>query len=458
MAHTVRARAGRDTDMTQGVIWKQLLFFALPLMVGNLFQQFYNTVDSIVVGNFVGKEALAAVGSVGPVINSLIGFFSGMATGGGVVISQSYGARNNRKVSSAVHTTMLLTFLLSIVFTFAGVAITPFMLRLMSTPPDVLPQASEYLEIYFGGVSGLMVYNMGAGILRAVGDSKRPLYFLILSACVNTVLDIVFVAVCGWGVAGVAWATIIAQFISAVLILIVLNRSDGSYQLHFRKLRIDMGTLQEIVRLGLPAAIQQMITSFSNVFVQSYINVFGSDVMAGWSAYSKIDQFVMLPLQSMALSITTFVGQNHGAGETDRVKKGTRSALRLSMLISLLVMIPLEIFAPPFVSLFNSEPGVLYYGSLFLRLLTPFYLLSCVNQIYAGALRGLGDSKAPMIIMLASFVVFRQIYLFLVSRLFPSILLVAFGYPMGWLVCSLSIVIYYRKKHAKLEAEKVRSL
>ena len=312
--------------------------------------------------------------------------------------------------------------------------------------------------MYFGGVSGLMVYNMGAGILRAVGDSRRPLYFLILSACVNTVLDIVFVAVCGWGVAGVAWATIIAQFISAVLILIVLNRSDGSYQLHFRKLRIDMGTLQEIVRLGLPAAIQQMITSFSNVFVQSYINVFGSDVMAGWSAYSKIDQFVMLPLQSMALSITTFVGQNHGAGETDRVKKGTRSALRLSMLISLLVMIPLEIFAPPFVSLFNSEPGVLYYGSLFLRLLTPFYLLSCVNQIYAGALRGLGDSKAPMIIMLASFVVFRQIYLFLVSRLFPSILLVAFGYPMGWLVCSLSIVIYYRKKHAKLEAEKVRSL
>lgn len=437
-------RRGKDVDMTQGVIWKQLLLFALPLMVGNIFQQFYNTVDSIVVGNFVGKEALAAVGSVGPVINSLIGFFMGLATGAGVVISQAYGAKRYEKVSRTVHTTLVLTFCMSILFTVIGTVMTPWMLRLMSTPDDVFGQSSEYLEIYFAGVSGLMVYNMGAGILRAVGDSKRPLYFLVFSACLNTVLDLVFVAGLKMGIAGAAWATVIAQAASAVLVLVVLARSDGAYRLKVRELRMEIPIVKEIVRLGFPAAIQQMITSFSNVFVQSYINGFGSSVMAGWSAYSKIDQFMMLPMQSVALATTTFTGQNFGAKKMVRIKKGTRSALILAEVVTVTFMIPLMVFAAPLVAMFNNETEVLHYGTMFLRILSPFYMLCCINQIYASTLRGLGDTKAPMFIMLGSFVVFRQIYLFTVSHVFGTLLPVAFGYPAGWLLCSLIITFYYR--------------
>lgn len=432
-------------DMTQGVIWKQLFWFALPLMIGNIFQQFYNTVDSIVVGNFVGKEALAAVGSVGPVINSLIGFFMGMATGAGVVISQAYGAKKDSKVSRTVHTTLVLTFILSAIFTVVGILMIPFMLRLMSTPEDVFAQSAEYLKIYFAGVVGLMVYNMGAGILRAVGDSRRPLYFLVFSACLNTVLDLVFVAGLRMGIAGAAWATVIAQVASAILILVVLARTDGAYRLKVRELRIEMPIVKEIVRLGFPAAIQQMITSFSNVFVQSYINGFGSSVMAGWSAYSKIDQFMMLPMQSVALATTTFTGQNFGAKKMARIKKGTKDGLILSEIVTVVFMIPLMVFASPLVQLFNNEAEVLHYGTMFLRFLSPFYVLCCINQIHASTLRGLGDTKAPMFIMLGSFVVFRQIYLFTVSHVFGTLLPVAFGYPAGWLVCSFVISIYYHR-------------
>lgn len=441
----------KDIDMTDGIIWRQLLLFALPLMVGNLFQQFYNTVDSIVVGNFVGKEALAAVGSVGPIINSLIGFFAGLATGAGVVISQSYGAKDEAKVSRAVHTTLYLTFLLCIVATIAGVLLTPSMLHLMDTPADVFDQAAEYLRIYFTGVCGLMVYNMGAGILRAVGDSRHPLYFLIFSACTNTVLDLLFVAVFQWGIAGVAWATVIAQVLSAILVLILLGRTEGPYQFHPSQLKMDSTIIREVFRLGLPAGIQQMVTAFSNVFVQGYINAFGSNVMAGWSAYAKIDQFVLLPMQSIALASTTFVGQNRGARNLDRIKQGTRTAVRLSMSSSLICMIPVILFAPFLTQLFNNEQAVIEFGTLFIRMMSPFYLICCYNQIYAGALRGLGDAKAPMVIMLCSFVVFRQIYLFITSRLVHSIVVVAFGYPMGWMLCSLLLVLHYRKKVRTIE-------
>ena len=434
----------REIDMTRGVIWKRLLLFALPLLAGNVFQQFYNTVDSIVVGNFVGKEALAAVGSVGPVINSLIGFFMGLSTGAGVVISQAYGAKNDEKVSRTVHTTLIMTFFLCIVFSILGVLMTPAMLRLMDTPEDVFPESSGYLRVYFAGVSGLMFYNMGAGILRAVGDSKRPLYFLIFSACMNTVLDVLFVAVFRMGIAGAAWATVISQVLSAVMILFVLSRTKGAYQIKKSCLRMDIKTLKEIVSLGLPAAVQMMITSFSNIFVQSYVNAFGSSIMAGWSAYTKIDQFILLPMQSVSLAATTFVGQNYGARKMDRIKKGTGTAVRLSMTTTLVLMIPLLAFAPFLVELFNRDAEVIQYGAMLLRMMSPFYLVCCINQVYASSLRGLGNTKAPMVIMLSSFVVFRQIYLFIISRLIGTIRAVAFGYPAGWIVCSVSLLIYYR--------------
>lgn len=440
----MKQKKAKEIDMTQGVIWKQLLLFALPLMVGNVFQQLYNTVDSIVVGNFVGKEALAAVGTVGPIINSLIGFFMGLATGAGVVISQAYGAKDEERVSRAVHTTFLMTFGLCVVFTVVGVLMTPAMLRLMGTPADVYGAATDYLKVYFAGVSGLMVYNMGSGVLRAVGDSRRPLYFLIFSACVNTVLDVVFVAGLKMGITGAALATVIAQVLSAMLILLVLSRSRGACRFRISRLRLDLPSLKGIVRIGMPAAIQMTVTSVSNVFVQAYINAFGSAVMAGWSAYNKIDQFLMLPMQSVSLAATTFVGQNYGAGNLPRVKKGTGTATKLSMIVTLTLMLPVLFLAPWLVGLFSAEAEVVGYGSMLLRLISPFYLICCVNQICASALRGMGNSQAPMVIMLSSFVVFRQIYLFIISRTVGTIRAVALGYPAGWVVCSVVLLLYYR--------------
>ena len=416
MTKTVQKSKARD--MTQGSIWKQLLLFSLPLMAGNLFQQLYNTVDSIVVGNFVGKEALAAVGSVGPIINSLIGFFMGLSTGAGVIISQYYGAKADEKVSRTVSTTLVMTFFLSIVFTILGIFITPYMLRMMSTPNDVIRESATYLKIYFGGVAGLMFYNMGSGVLRAVGDSRHPLYFLIFSAVVNTVLDLLFVVSFGMGIEGVALATVIAQCLSAVLTLYVLTTTDGPYRICWKKLCMDWSLLYRIVCVGLPAAIQQMVTSVSNVFVQSYINVFGSDVMAG---------------------------QNVGASYIDRAKKGATTAFLLAELVTIVMMIPLLIFAPQMVYLFNQETAVIRYGTLFLYLLSPFYILCCVNQVYSNVLRGAGDTRTPMIVMLGSFVVFRQIYLFVMSHIFDSIIPIALGYPAGWLVCSVLIYACYRK-------------
>ena len=438
MTKTVQKSKARD--MTQGSIWKQLLLFSLPLMAGNLFQQLYNTVDSIVVGNFVGKEALAAVGSVGPIINSLIGFFMGLSTGAGVIISQYYGAKADEKVSRTVSTTLVMTFILSIVFTILGILITPYMLRMMSTPDDVIRESATYLKIYFGGVAGLMFYNMGSGVLRAVGDSRHPLYFLIFSAVVNTVLDLLFVVSFGMGIEGVALATVIAQCLSAVLTLYVLTTTDGPYRICWKKLCMDWSLLYRIVCVGLPAAIQQMVTSVSNVFVQSYINVFGSDVMAGWSACMKIDQFMMLPMMSVGLASTTFTGQNVGASYIDRAKKGATTAFLLAELVTIVMMIPLLIFAPQMVYLFNQEAAVIRYGTLFLYLLSPFYILCCVNQVYSNVLRGAGDTRTPMIVMLGSFVVFRQIYLFVMSHIFDSIIPIALGYPAGWLVCSVLIL------------------
>lgn len=447
MAQLTKTRICRqkDTNMTEGSITRHLVMFALPLLIGNIFQQLYNTVDSVVVGKFVGMEALAAVGSVTAIINTLIGFFMGLAAGAGVIISQYYGARDDEGVHDAVHTTMVMTFTLCAAFTLIGILMVPYMLRFMATPADVFDDAAQYLRIYFYGVSGLMVYNMGSGILQAVGDSRRPLYFLIFSAVVNTALDLVFVIFCGWGVAGVAIATIIAQFLSAILVLIVLTRSPGSYHLVWRHMKLNGMILRQILKIGMPSALQQAITSFSNVFVQSYVNHFGSACMAGWASYNKIDQFVILPVQSLALATTTFVGQNLGANNVKRARAGTGRALVISLIITGILIVPLMLFARQLIAMFNTEPEVLAYGTLFTRMISPFYLLCTVNMIYGGSLRGAGDATAPMVIMLMSFVVFRQIYLYATSVLIGTLTPVVFGYPVGWLLCSILIFIYYKR-------------
>ena len=433
------------TDMTQGSIIGHILRFALPLLVGNLFQQLYNMVDTWVVGNYVSNEAYSAVGSVGPIINMLIGLFVGLSSGAGVVISQCYGARQYDKVSQAVHTALLVTVLLGIAFTGLGIAMTPYMLALMKMPPSVAPEATSYLTIYFSGMMGLMIYNIGAGILRAIGDSKRPFYYLVVCALLNTVLDLVFVLKLGMGVEGVALATVISQCVSALLIVITLLRTHSCVNLELKKLRIHSDVLKKIFAVGIPAALQMAVTAFSNVFVQSYINFFGEDCMSGWTTYAKVDQLLFLPMQSIALAATTFVGQNLGSKQIERAKKGVGLSLLMAVGLTILAMVPVLVFAQPVVAFFNDKPEVVDYGVLLLRWLSPFYVLCCFNQIYAGALRGAGDSRTPMLVMMLSFVAFRQVYLFAMSRICNEILPIAMGYPAGWLLCSVLTTVYFYK-------------
>ena len=436
-------KARHDTDMTQGSISRLLFAFAVPLMLGNLFQQLYNTVDSLIVGNFVSKQALAAVGCTGPIINTLIGLFSGLATGASVVISQYYGARDNEKLGEAVHTTVMITLVTCVVLTIVGVWATPLMLELMDTPADVIGEAELYPRIYFGGVAGLLLYNIGSGILRAVGDSTRPLYFLIFSAVMNTVLDLFFVAVLKQGIAGAAIATIISQFASAILVMLLLMRSKEPYRLVVSQLRMHKGMLRRICNIGIPSSLQMGITAFSNIFVMGYINHFESSCMAGWTAYNKLDALAMLPMQSLSLALTTFVGQNLGAGELKRAKAGPRYGLIMGFTVMIIILVPMMIFAPQLTALFNDDKEVIEFGTLFVRLCSPFYVAFVINQVYSGALRGAGDAKNTMFIMLFSFVVFRQIYLFIVSRLGATAGVIALGYPMGWMMCSALLLIYY---------------
>ncbi len=437
----------QDVDMTQGNILGHILRFAFPLLLGNLFQQLYNTVDTWVLGNFVSNEAYSAVGNVGPIVNMLIGFFMGLSAGAGVVISQYYGAGQTDKVQNTVHTAIVMTLGLAVIFTGIGLFIIPYMLDLMNMPDSVRPEATTYLSIYFAGLLGLMLYNVGAGILRAVGDSKRPFYFLVVCAVMNTVLDLIFVLVFEMGVDGVALATILSQAVSAILVSITLIRTDSCVKLSFSKLRVHWDILKKIIFVGIPAALQMAITAFSNVFVQSYINYFGPDCMSGWTTYSKVDQLLFLPMQSISLATTTFVGQNLGKGLLERAHKGIRTSLLVACSATVLLMIPVIVFAPLLAEFFNAKTEVIEFATLFLRWLTPFYVLCCFNQIHGAALRGAGNSRAFMIITLCSFVGFRQVYLFAMSHICNQILPISMSYPAGWLLCSTLTAIYYKRVH-----------
>lgn len=452
-----------ELDMTQGSIAGNLIKFAAPLLVGNLFQQLYNMVDTWVIGQTGVAGDYAAVGSIGPIINILIGFFSGLASGAGVVISRHFGAKDEDGVKKAVHTSMLLTLIMAAAFTLLGVLLAPEMLDLMLDSEregyDEMYRAGKtYLTIYFAGVVGLMVYNMGAGILRAVGDSRRPLYFLVVAAVTNTVLDLVFVFVCGMGVAGVALATIIAQLLSAILTLILLLRTRSCVRLNIRALKIDREMLGRIVNIGIPSAVQMALTAFANVFVQSYIagtNGVMTTNTGAWTTYSKVDQFIFLPVQSLALATTTFVGQNLGVGNSIRARKGARVAYLMSSACSIAIIIPLVIFASPIASVFNSDPDIVATATKLLRIITPFYIVCSINQVFSGALRGAGNSRAPMIIMLSSFIGVRQIYLFIMSKYISNELIpVGMGYPIGWIVCAVITIIYY----LNFDFSKVRSV
>ena len=451
-------RIRTDTDMTRGNILAQLLKFSVPVLLGLLFQQLYATVDAWVVGQFVSKEALAAIGCNSSIINTVVGTFAGLATGASVVISQAFGAKDDARLSRAVHTTMMVTLMLCALGTFLGLIFAKPLLEITNTDPTVQDDALLYLKIYFYGVSGLLIYNMGTGILRAVGDSTRPVVFLIVSAIINTALDLLFVLGFGMKVDGVAYATIISEAVSAGMVLWVLIRSDRAYCLRISKLAIHKEVFSRILALGLPTSIQTALTSFSNVFVQAYINSLLADGMAGWTAYNRLDAFLVVPVQAIAMASTTFVGQCWGADLKQRAREGVNKALILSLGVTALLAGLLMLLNEPLLGIFiqKKDNGVMDFGRFFVLVISPFYITICFNQIYAGALRGIGRATAPTIIMLSGFVVFRQIYLFTFTRLFPmSRLVIALAYPLGWVVCSSILFIYYY--HSELGPKRLKN-
>ena len=431
--------------MTSGVIWKELLLFSIPLLLGNLFQLLYNTVDSIVVGNFVGHQALAAVGASTPLINMLIGFFMGVAAGAGVLVSRFFGARKLEELHIAVHTFVAFTFLFGVLMMVAGITLTPLFLQWMGTPADIMDMAVLYLRIYFLGIIPTMLYNSGAGILQAVGDSRRPLCFLTIASVLNIILDLVFVIQLNMGVAGVAWATLIAQTVSCILVAVTLLRSKESYQIIPKKIRIDKPMLMQIVRLGIPSGLQQMIVSFSNVLVMSYVNRFGSAAIAGFSSANKFDNFLGLPVNSFMLAITTFVGQNMGAKQIERVKKGINTCMFMGIGIVIAIGIPAYLFSDLCIRMFSQEADVIYYGSWMMRTLVPFYSILNIAQVLTGAVRGTGNTTVPMLINVFYYCIIRQVFLAVAMMFINSIVVVFWSYPLTWTLSAVTLFIYYKR-------------
>lgn len=433
-----------ENGITTGVIWKQILLFFFPILLGTFFQQLYNTADAMIVGNFVGKEALAAVGGTTSVIISfLVNLFVGVSSGATVVIAQYYGAQKFDEVRRAVHTSIALALVAGIGITVIGLLVSPFALRAMGTPADILDYALTYIRIYFAGTVASCVYNIGSGILRAVGDTKRPLYFLIVACLTNIALDLLFVVAFQWGVSGVAVATILSQLVSAVLVGIALVRTTRVYKVTVREIRFDAHMLARIVRVGLPAGIQSDMYAISNILIQSCINSFGTNTIAAWTAYGKIDGFFWMIIGAYGVSITTFVGQNFGAQEYGRIRKGVRQCMGMSLLTSIFISALFLLFSAPLLQLFTSDSRVLAEGVHVMRLMTPFYCTYICIEILSGAIRGTGDSLVPMLMTGGGICVLRILWIIFVLPLNPIFDTVVFSYPVTWIVTSLLFVIYY---------------
>lgn len=433
------------TLLTEGCIWKKIIVFAIPIFIGNLFQQLYNTVDSLIVGRFIGSDALAAVSSSGNLIFMMVGFFNGIAVGAGVVIARYYGAKKYDKVKEAVHTDLAFGLIAGIILTIAGVILTPQILRWMGTPPTVLPNSIAYFRTYFLGVTASMLYNICVGILQAVGDSKHPLYYLILSSFINVVLDLLFVAVFHMGVASAAFATIISQIVSAVLCLYRLVHYDTVYQVTLRKIRIHVPMLRQILKLGLPSGMQNSIIAFANVIVQSNVNVFGKNAMAGSGSYSKIEGFAFLPITCFSLALTTFIGQNLGAKQYDRVKQGAKFGIICSTVLAEVVGIVIYVFAPVFVSCFSKDAEVIKIGTLQCRTEALFFFLLAFSHCIAGIMRGAGKATVPMFTMLATWCLTRITYITIAIHFIPKIQVIYWAYPLTWCLSSIIFLIYYNK-------------
>ena len=435
----------KSTVMTEGSIWKKILFFSIPLILGNLFQQLYNTVDSIIVGNYIGSEALAAVGSSGSLINLLIGFCIGASAGAGVVIAQFYGAQDREGVRKAVHTTIAIAIVAGAVLTVVGIVATPILLKAMGTPQEVFDQASIYLKVYFGGVLFSVVYNMSAGILNAVGNSKRSLVYLMIAATSNIFLDLLFVVVLKMGIVGAAIATDISQLLSCIFIILFLVRSEDVYRVKLKDIRCYDNLLGKILKIGLPTGVQNIVISLSNVIVQSSVNSFGAVAMAGFAAYIKVDGFNILPVLSFSMAATTFIGQNVGAGRLDRVKKGMYVSVAMGIIYTVCTGILLLAFAPQVIGVFTQNGKVVEYGVYIMKFFCPFYWMLGILHILAGTIRGTGKTMQAMVVFLFSLCIFRVLWIWGAMSVSHKIGGVMLGYPLSWLVGLVMILIYVWK-------------
>ena len=453
---------GSTMDMTRGKPWRLITAFAIPVLLSQVFQQLYNTADALIVGRFLGDEALAAVSSSGTLIFLIISFFTGMSMGASVTISRYFGAGDYARVSRAIHTNVLLAILCGIVLTVFGVALTPTFLRWMGTDPDVLPEAISYFRYYFFGILAVVMYNTCKGIMNALGDSRRPLYYLILSSLVNIVLDLLFIAVFHWGVWSAAAATTISQAVSMVLCLIHLTKKGTIYQVRLRDLRLDREMLGQIFRYGLPSGVQNSVIGFANVIVQSNINSFGKLAMAAYGAYSKLEGFAFLPVTSFTMALTTYVSQNLGAGEYDRAKKGSRFGIITSLLLAELIGVLMYLFAPQLTAIFTETPEVIALGVEQARTISLFYCLLAFSHAVASVCRGAGKAFVPMTIMLVFWCVVRITYITTVMHFVHDIQYIYWAYPITWSLSSVVYLIYYQfsdwvhgfeKKSQKLQPE-----
>ena len=436
--------------MTEGSVREKMIRFAIPIFVGNMFQQMYNAVDSLIVGNFVGSAALAAVSSTGNLVFLLIGFFNGMATGEGVVIAHCIGAGEKQRTSRAVHTAVALGIVISALMTLIGVVGTPTFLRWMGTPDTVMPEAVAYLRIYFAGVTGLVMYNTFVGILQAAGDSRHPLYYLIFSSLANVALDLLFVAGFHMGVSGAAFATIISQGLSALLSLRRLMQDPTAIRVFLKKIRMERELLAKMVRIGIPSGLQNSIIGLSNVVIQSYINSYGEMAMAGIGAYTKVEGFAFIPITSFSLALTTFVSQNLGAGKKERVQEGVRFGTVVGILLAVAVGVLVDVFATQLVGAFDSTKEAVAFGVARARVVCPFFCLVAFTHLMAAILRGYGKATVPMVVFLVCWCAVRILIIAVGGAFLHTIALTYWVYPITWVLSSGSLAIYYRHHERKL--------
>lgn len=437
-------------QITEGVIWKQLLLFFFPIVLGTFFQQIYNTADAIVVGRYVGKEALASVGgSTSQIINLVVGFFVGLSSGATVVIAQFYGARDQKNINRALHTAIAFSIAGSIVITILGLLFSPFFLQLMQTPQNLMADSTLYLRVYFAGIFFVFIYNIGSGILRATGDSRRPLYFLIVCCFLNIILDVVFVVGLHMAVAGVALGTLISQGVSAVLVLIALFRSRDIFRLRLKELHFHRASLQSLLRIGIPAGLQSVMYNISNVIIQACLNTFGTDTVAAWTAFGKMDAFYWMVCSAFGIAITTFIGQNYGAGKYNRMRKSVRICFAMAMGSSIAISAVLLIFGSYIFQIFTGDAIVVEIGMEMVRFMVPFYSIYVFIEILSGALRGTGNVLIPMLMTCGGVCLLRLFWIIVMLPIHREIITIIFSYPISWSITALMFIFYYLRESRK---------